>query len=201
MSFLADMSDDRSNEMRLYDKHNQRLYLNRGELARFLAVAQSAPLAQRTFALTLAYTGMRLSEARMLRFDDIQLAERILSVRTLKKRDLHAVRELPIPLSLVGELGLLCVQEQQWLWEEDGRPLPRIKVYRWIKKLMLDAGINGPKACPKGLRHAYGTRAVLSGVPLHMVQKWLGHASMETTAIYATVMGEEQLEMCDGMWR
>lgn len=201
MIFLAAMTNDQTNEMRLYDKLNQRLYLNRGELERFLVVARKAPRAQRTFALTLAYTGMRLSEARMLRFSDLQLDERVLSVRTLKKRHHHSVREIPVPHELAAELEDFCIDKQKWLWQESGQPLARITAYRWIKKLMNEAQFTGPKACPKGLRHAYGTRAVLSGVPLHMLQRWLGHASMRTTAIYATVVGKEQLEMCDLMWR
>ena len=199
--FLAAMAHDPTNEMRLYDKSSRRLYLNRAELTRFLAVAHNAPPPQRAFALTLAYTGMRLSEARMLRAEDVQLSERVLSVRTLKKRQQQSVRELPMPLALVGEMSEFCGHDRVWLWEQCGRPLARITAYRWIKALMADAELSGPKACPKGLRHAYGTRAVLSGVPLHMLQRWLGHGSMETTAIYATVIGDEQLELCDAMWR
>lgn len=200
MISLAAMANNQTNQMRLYDKCNQRLYLNRGELERFLAVARNAPQAQRAFALTLAYTGMRLSEARMLRQGDLQLDERVLSVRTLKKRDRQSVREVPMPHDLVVELDQPCFREGEWLWENHGRPLARITAYRWIKRLMIEAKLTGPKACPKGLRHAFGTRAVLSGVPLHMLQRWLGHASMETTAIYATAMGDEQLELCDRMW-
>jgi len=65
---------------------------------------------------------------------------------------------------------------------------------------MAEAGIDGPRACPKGLRHAYGTRAVVSGVPLHILQRWMGHASMKTTAIYASVVGPEQLRISGQMW-
>nr|WP_300009598.1 tyrosine-type recombinase/integrase [uncultured Roseobacter sp.] len=71
------------------------IYLNASELARFIDAALKAPIRQRSFALTLAYTGVRLSEARILRGDAIQLEERILSVRTLKQRGKHVMRELP----------------------------------------------------------------------------------------------------------
>lgn len=65
---------------------------------------------------------------------------------------------------------------------------------------MAEADIVGPQACPKGLRHAYGARATLKGVPLHILQLWMGHASMKTAAIYATVLGPDQLEIADRMW-
>ncbi len=52
------------------------------------------------------------------------------------------------------------------------------------------AGIpDGPHACPKGLRHGFGVQAVSRGIALNMVQKWLGHAQLTTTAIYANAVG------------
>jgi integrase len=66
---------------------------------------------------------------------------------------------------------------------------------------MTAAGLeDGPHLCPKGLRHGYGVAAIASGVPLNMLQKWLGHAKMETTAIYADAVGAEQQEIAARMW-
>src|SRR4051794_32173219 len=48
---------------------------------------------------------------------------------------------------------------------------------------MQAAKIVGPHATPKGLRHAFGIKAVTSGVPLNMLKKWLGHAQLSTTSI------------------
>ena len=57
---------------------------------------------------------------------------------------------------------------------------------------MARAGVRGPQASPKGLRHGFGVAAVTAGVPLNLVQKWLGHAQLSTTAIYADAVGEEE---------
>jgi site-specific recombinase XerD len=65
---------------------------------------------------------------------------------------------------------------------------------------MENAGVSGPQACPKGLRHAYGVHVTQCGIQLHMLQKWMGHASMETTAIYATALGPEEQEMAKRIW-
>ena len=43
---------------------------------------------------------------------------------------------------------------------------------------MQEAGINGPQASPKGLRHGFGVDAVQTRIPLNMVQKWLEHAQL-----------------------
>jgi len=57
-----------------------------------------------------------------------------------------------------------------------------------------------PHKCPKGLRHGYGVHAIGSGVPLNMLSKWMGHASLEVTAIYANALGEEQHNIAARMW-
>jgi site-specific recombinase XerD len=53
---------------------------------------------------------------------------------------------------------------------------------------------------PKGLRHGFGIKAVTSAVPLNMVQKWLGHAQLSTTAIYADASGSEATQLAKRMW-
>jgi site-specific recombinase XerD len=52
----------------------------------------------------------------------------------------------------------------------------------------------------KGLRHSFGLHAIRSGVPLNLVQRWLGHASMNTTAIYLQAIGDEEREIAARMW-
>jgi len=56
---------------------------------------------------------------------------------------------------------------------------------RYVKAVMAAAGIAGLCASPKGLQHRFGVHAVRSGVPLNLLQRWLGHEDIATTAIYA----------------
>ena len=51
-----------------------------------------------------------------------------------------------------------------------------------------------------GLRHGFGVAAVSAGIPLNLVQKWLGHAQLTTTAIYANAVGEEEQSIAARMW-
>lgn len=44
------------------------------------------------------------------------------------------------------------------------------------------------------------TRAIPIGVPLNLMQRWLGHASMTTTAVYLDTLGEEEREVVTRMW-
>jgi integrase/recombinase XerD len=54
---------------------------------------------------------------------------------------------------------------------------------------------------PKALRHGFAVDAVLNGVPLNILQRWLGHAKIETTAIYASAIGEEERTLARRAWR
>ena len=51
------------------------------------------------------------------------------------------------------------------------------------------------RAGPHALRHTFGTQAVASEVPLDVVQKLLGHASLQTTTIY--VQAEKQRSIAE----
>jgi integrase len=42
--------------------------------------------------------------------------------------------------------------------------------------------------------------AFQSSVPPHLVQKWLGHASLRTTAIYGDVIGPDERAFAEWMW-
>jgi integrase len=186
--------------MRLYDRANRRLYINAAERARFLAAAEQLPPDKRAFCLTLVFTGCRISEALALTPSAIQAEARVITLRTLKRRRDDVYREVPVPPRFIDALEQLTSEQDlndAQLWGDTNR----ITAYRWVKETMHQAKIIGAQACPKGLRHGYGIRAVQSGVQLNMLQKWMGHASMSTTAIYADACGAEEQEIADRMWR
>ena len=196
---------DSASEMRLYDRRKRRLYINAIEREQFLIAAMRAPAEVRTFCLTLFYTGCRISEALELSPSSVQVADRIITIRSLKKRGKVEMREVPVPKVLAEDLARVHTISA-WpgsitpLWRHGGKRLTRGMGYRWVKGVMKEAGIAGVQACPKGLRHGYGVHATRTGVQLHMLQKWMGHADMKTTAIYATAVGREEREIAERMW-
>ena len=192
-------------EMRLYDRQKRRLYLNAAERQRFLSAAMNSAPEVRTLCLTMAYTGCRISEALELSASSVQVSARSITFRTLKKRQKLVMREVPIPKLLAEDLAqtfAIAVSSDATtpLWRHGDKRLSRGQAYRLIKARMREADIEGAQACPKGLRHGYGVHAIRSGVQLNMLSKWMGHASLATTAIYATAIGREELEIADRMW-
>ena len=74
-----------------------RKYLTAAERARFIAAARRAPRPTvQTFALSLAHTGCRISEALGLRAVDVDLEALAIRFRTLKRR-VEVWREVPVP--------------------------------------------------------------------------------------------------------
>lgn len=184
----------------LYTVTGLRKYLNADERARFLAAAMRCPRAEvRTLCLTLAYTGCRISEALALTAARFEPKGGYVAIRCLKKRNRAVIiREVPVPQNLFSE-----IEQSHRLSQRDARlwTFSRCRAWRLVKEVMADAGISpGLHATPKGLRHGFGLHAIRCGVPLNLVQRWLGHSSMVTTAIYLQAMGEEEREIAARMW-
>lgn len=188
-------------QLSLYTAGGERKYLTEAERNALIAAAKACPSPRlRTFCLTLVYTGCRISEALAISRRSVEPSAGCIAVRSLKKRKGAIVfREIPVPSELLDELAATYdleepVKDRLWPW---------CRAHAWylIKRLMADAGITGGiHATPKGLRHGFGLHAVRSGVPLNFVQRWLGHARMETTAIYLQAMGVEEREIAARMW-
>jgi integrase len=106
----------------LYAPDGARKYLNRDERQRVLAAIELLEPRQALFALTLAWTGARVSEVLALTPSSFQVAR--------------------------GVVGTLQ-----------------------------------------------------SGVPLNLLQRWLGHARITTTAIYAAACGPEEIQFAERFWR
>jgi len=186
----------------LYSAYGHRKYLNGGERRRFLAVTAALPRRElATLCLVLAHTGCRISEALSLTHAAIAAGDGVVAIRCLKKRGNQMVyRELPLPPEVVETLcivhGIRDGAPHQKLWS-----FSRSRAWRLVKAVMRSADIApGPHATPKGLRHGFGLHAIRSGVPLNLVQKWLGHASLTTTAIYLQAVGAEEREFAARMW-
>ena len=103
--------------------------------------------------------------------------------------------------SLDAAFGLLAAQRDLVLLRRRLWPWHRVTAWRLIKHTMIEAQIVGRGSCPRGLRHAFGVGALQADVPLTLVQRWLGHARLSTTAIYTDASGPEEQAIADRFWR
>jgi site-specific recombinase XerD len=85
-------------------------------------------------------------------------------------------------------------QRRLWTWH-------RVTAWQFIKEALTEIQVTGRKASPRGLRHGFGVGTLQAGVPLNLVQRWLGHARISTTAIYADASGPEERAFAALFWR
>jgi integrase len=188
----------------LFTKAGKRKYLTAGELDKFISCANQQPRPEiRSFCLVMAWTGCRISEALDITADSVDLNEKTVIFKTLKQREKIRFRAVPVPDSTLDTLELVHhVRKTQggkrkpvklWQWG-------RVQGWKHIKAVMQQAGIKGIQATPKGLRHGFGIRAADKTRNPRLVQKWLGHTSLETTIIYMDAIGQEEREAAAKMW-
>lgn len=191
--------------MSLHDGRGARKYLNSAERRRFIAATRRLPHEARLFCLVLVWSGARISEVLALTPAAFDLDRGVVAITTLKRRRKGVVREIPLPPTLMRELTrAFCLAERQWSAEDAGHrlwPWCRQTGWRLIKVAMSDAAVSGACAMPKGLRHGFAVAAFQALIPPHLVQRWLGHSSLKTTAIYAEVMGQEELLFVTRLWQ
>jgi integrase/recombinase XerD len=192
--------------MQIVNDKGERLYFTEEQRKALLAAAAKAPREVRSFCSVLCFTGCRISEALALTAKSIDLSGKVVVIESLKKRKAGVHRQVPVPPELLDTLdmvhgireiqkkGRARLNERLWTWS-------RMTAWRKMAALIKAAGIeDGPHASPKGLRHGFGVTAVSKGIALNMVQKWLGHAQLTTTAIYANAVGEEEQNIAARMW-
>jgi len=185
-------------EAALFDRKGNRKYLNGPEReAYFQTVKDDPDSLRRAFCLTLFYTGCRISEGLNLTAGRIDLTGKAIVFETLKRRKRGHFRSVPIPDSLTELFAQILAEpvSPARIWE-----FSRTTAYRLVKNRMMEAGIAGGRACPKGLRHSFAVACIALDIPLTTVQKWLGHARLETTAIYLNVTGDEERRFAKRLW-
>ncbi len=195
-------------EMRLFDIKGNRLYLDAEERRAFLAAAREQERERRTFCETLYFTGCRLSETLEITPKRVEITAGQIILRSLKKRRDDVFRIVPVPAEYLDTLDMVHnIRQNRRRMKAKTAPLwPWSSVHAWriVKEVMELADIpDGPHRSPKGLRHSFGVHATVSGVPLNMLSKWMGHADIKTTAIYANAIGtigKEEQDIAARMW-
>jgi integrase/recombinase XerD len=181
-------------QWQIYDPNGRRKYANEQERRRLLSAAHDARADILALAYLLAFTGCRISEALALTPEHFDPDSGSVTFRTLKRRRL-AFRSVPIPQEVCAMICSLPSSPEKQIW-----PMHRVTAWRHIKALFTETQTTGPMACCRGLRHAFGIHAATRGVPQNLIQRWMGHASPETTAIYLDAVGVEERQFAGRMW-
>lgn len=144
-----------------------------------------------------AHAGLRVSEMLGLRWDDVDLGRRQITVRKGKG---GKPRTVAMSRSLAATLHDLGTTDKHATAGRAGYVLPygtAVSAWNRLNRICTNAGVT-----PKGvhsLRHAAGTRVVHETGSLEEAARHLGHASIETTRVYAK-WSNTRLQATVGEW-
>jgi integrase/recombinase XerD len=165
--------------------------LSQEEVARLL---QAAPGLKYKAALSVAYgAGLRVSEVAHLKVSDIPGSSPGTSQRmTLRveqgkgQRDRYVMLS-PQLLQLLREWWK-AARPQVWLFPGQNpiNPVTARQLNRAVTAAKDLAGIS-KRVSPHTLRHSFATHLLEQGVDIRVIQVLLGHAKLETTALYTRV--------------
>ena len=174
-------------------------YLEKPELDALLDVPDPATQQgrrERSLLLFLYHSGARVSEAVQLTVGDLQLAGQGggRALVTLRGKG-GKLRRCPLLDSSQRALANLVAGRAAGdavFLNRRGAPLTRSGMYQLVRRCAAKAVAHAPSLArkrvgPHVLRHTAAAHMLRAGVDLNTIRAWLGHASLDTTAIYAEI--------------
>lgn len=139
--------------------------------------------------LVLRHTGARLGEVLQLDASvDVDRRSADIRLPTLKRRK-PMRRLVPVPPPVITELFAFIGEYPQH--RKDIFQLDPSNFRKYFLGCTKEAGIPREASHPHVLRHTRAVEMLRSGVPATIVQDLLGHASLNTTAIYLRFTNSE----------
>lgn len=145
---------------------------------------------------TICGTGIRISELQYITVESVKRGETAVSLKG-KTRTVFIVREL--------QKKLLRYAAQQRIKSgcifvtRSGKPMSRTNIWREMKSLCAQAGVNPQKVFPHNLRHLFARTFYGIEKDIAKLADILGHSSINTTRIYIISTGNEHRKRMENM--
>ncbi len=161
-------------------------YLNEKEMSEILKTAKEN-IRDYTILLTLAYTGLRVSELSSLKIEDIDFYENFVHVKSGKgDKDRLVAVDKNVVISIKDYLSKEKRTDGYLFISQKGSRITPTHVERLVKFYARKAGIK-KKVTPHTIRHTFATTLLRNGADIRFIQQILGHSSIATTQIYTHV--------------
>lgn len=146
---------------------------------------------ERDSLIVLLFYGCGLRLAELVGLDREDLSADLLSLRVRGKGDkvrvvpvVPVVREKILEYLRLIERQNICISGEKALFlTRKGVRIPRIEVYRVVRRELERGGVQGKKS-PHVLRHTFATHLMNGGADLREIQELLGHTSLQATQVY-----------------
>lgn len=160
--------------------------LSTGEVSKLFAAVRT--LKTRTIVQTMYGAGLRLTEALRLKPADIDSHRMVLRIQQGKGRQDRYVTLSPTLLETLRDYYRTYRPQGPWLFpsRDPQSPTHPTAVQRACRTAARRAGLK-KRVTTHTLRHSFATNLLEAGVDLRTIQILLGHASLNTTALYLHV--------------
>jgi integrase len=150
-----------------------------------------------TFYRILLYTGMRRNELINLKWPEVSLERRQITVAKTKTGQ---PRSIPISSKLLPYLEELPTKDKTYVFDGgDGSPLyAKMRYWEILRRATREIGIRDIRL--HDFRHTFASNLAMANVPIGIIQKLLGHTDIKQTQIYLDYYPErfqESIERLD----
>ena len=171
--------------------------LTKAEYERLCRAAQSKHNERLNLILqTICGTGIRVSELQFITVEAVKNGEAVVSLKG-KTRTVFLVK--PLQKKLLRYIAVQKIQSGAVFITRTGKPMNRTNIWREMKGLCEEAGVNPKKVFPHNLRHLFAR--VFYGIEKDIAKlaDILGHSSINTTRIYIISTGREHRRKMESM--
>ena len=179
----------------VYSTENKEL--SRAEYERLCKTAEKKKNERLCLILqTICGTGIRVSELAFITVEAVRCGEAVVSLKG-KTRTVLLVKELQKKLMrYIAEHGITTGAV---FITKSGKPIGRTNIWREMKALCNDAGVDPDKVFPHNLRHLFARIFYGIDKDIAKLADILGHSSIETTRIYIITTENEHRRRMENM--
>ncbi len=145
---------------------------------------------------TICGTGIRVSELQYITVEAVKNGEATVSLKG-KTRSVFLVKELR--KKLIRYAAKQNIQSGAVFITRTGKPMNRTNIWREMKGLCRQAGVNPKKVFPHNLRHLFARTFYGIEKDIAKLADILGHSSINTTRIYIISTGSEHRRRMEHM--
>ena len=145
---------------------------------------------------TICGTGIRVSELQYITVEAVTCSEAVVSLKG-KTRSVFIVRELQ--KKLLRYAAEQKITSGAIFITRTGKPMSRTNIWREMKSLCEQAGVNPQKVFPHNLRHLFARTFYGIEKDIAKLADILGHSSINTTRIYIITTGNEHRQHMENM--
>lgn len=145
---------------------------------------------------TICGTGIRVSELQYITVEAVKNREATVSLKG-KTRSVFLVKELR--KKLIRYAAKQNIQSGAVFITRTGKPMNRTNIWREMKGLCRQAGVNPKKVFPHNLRHLFARTFYGIEKDIAKLADILGHSSINTTRIYIISTGSEHRRRMEHM--